>query len=102
MRGAAGVQIWHEADQDRSRWDRAEIEAGRAALARSEALPGRGPYALQAAIASLHAAERNDWRRMDHRAEARDAYQRALALVRSDSERRLLERRLAELEARTS
>jgi RNA polymerase sigma-70 factor (ECF subfamily) len=49
------------ADQDRALWDRAEIEAGRAALDRALALGGRGPYVLQAAIASLHAEEELDW-----------------------------------------
>jgi RNA polymerase sigma-70 factor (ECF subfamily) len=48
-------------DQDRSRWDAAEIERGRAALDRALALGGRGPYALQAAIASLHADDPQDW-----------------------------------------
>jgi RNA polymerase sigma-70 factor (ECF subfamily) len=144
------------ADQDRSRWDTAMIDAGRASLARAEALGGRGPYALQAMIASLHAAEHSDWpriaslygelvavtgsavvelnravavaeadgplaglaamegldldgyhylhaaradlfRRLDRSGEARSSYQRALELVRSDAERRFLERRLAEV-----
>jgi RNA polymerase sigma-70 factor (ECF subfamily) len=49
------------ADQDRSLWDGDLIEAGRAALNRALALHGRGPYVLQAAIASLHAAQRSDW-----------------------------------------
>jgi RNA polymerase sigma-70 factor (ECF subfamily) len=49
------------ADQDRALWDREEIEAGRAALDRALALGGRGPYVLQAAIASLHTEERTDW-----------------------------------------
>jgi RNA polymerase sigma-70 factor, ECF subfamily len=147
------------ADQDRSLWDWGQIAAGRAALARAEALNGRGPYALQAGIASLHAADRSDWpqiaalydqlllvsgsavvglnraaaiaeaegpqagldamegleldgyhyshatraellRRLDRGPEAREAYLRALELVRSDSERRFLERRLAEVEGR--
>jgi RNA polymerase sigma-70 factor (ECF subfamily) len=48
-------------DQDRSRWNREQIAAGRGALDRALALGGRGPYALQAAIASLHAEERQDW-----------------------------------------
>jgi RNA polymerase sigma-70 factor (ECF subfamily) len=48
-------------DQDRALWDREEIEAGRAALERALALGGRGPYALQAAIASLHAEQEPDW-----------------------------------------
>jgi RNA polymerase sigma-70 factor (ECF subfamily) len=49
------------ADQDRSLWDAEGIEAGRAALNRALALRGNGPYAIQAAIASLHAAEARDW-----------------------------------------
>jgi RNA polymerase sigma-70 factor, ECF subfamily len=144
------------ADQDTSLWDTAQIAAGRAALDRALALRGRGPYVVQAAIASLHADEPRDWpqiaalygelarltdspvvelsravavaeaqgpeaglaivdglaledyrylhatradllRRLGRTAEARDAYGRALALVHDDAERRLLERRLAEL-----
>jgi RNA polymerase sigma-70 factor (ECF subfamily) len=143
-------------DQDRSRWDRAKIIAGRRALDRAIALRGQGPYVLQAAIASLHLAEAIDWpqvaalyaelarstgsavvelnraiaiahvdgperglelidelpldgyrylhstraellRRSGRFEEARDAYARALELARSDPERRLLLRRLAEL-----
>ena len=49
------------ADQDRTRWDRDRIEAGRAALDRGLSLRGRGPYVLQAAIASLHAEDTRDW-----------------------------------------
>jgi RNA polymerase sigma-70 factor, ECF subfamily len=37
-------------------------------------------------------------RRLGRTAEARDAYRRALALVHDDAERRLLERRLTELD----
>jgi len=144
------------ADQDRSRWDTAQIAGGRAMLDRALALRGRGPYVVQAAIASLHADEPRDWpqiaalygelarltdspvvelnraiavaeeqgpeaalaivdrleledyrylhatrgellRRLGRTAEAREAYQRALGLVDDDAERRLLERRLAEL-----
>ena len=147
------------ADQDRTRWDTAQIADGRAMLDRALALHGRGaggPYVLQAAIASLHADEPRDWpqiaalygelarltdspvvelnraiavaeehgpeaalaivdrlaledyrylhatrgellRRLGRTGEARDAYHRALALVDDDAERRLLERRLAEL-----
>jgi RNA polymerase sigma-70 factor (ECF subfamily) len=144
------------ADQDRSLWDKAQIAAGRAVLERALALRGRGPYVVQAAIASLHAEVPRDWRQIaalygelarltespvvelsravavaeeqgpeagleivdrlaleDYRylhstrgellrrlgrgAEARDAYRRALTLVHDDAERRLLERRLAEL-----
>jgi RNA polymerase sigma-70 factor (ECF subfamily) len=144
------------ADQDRSLWDTAQIAVGRAALDRALALHGRGPYVVQAAIASLHAEGPRDWpqiaalygelarltdspvvelsravavaeeqgpeagldivdrlaledyrylhstrgellRRLGRTAEARDAYRRALSLVHDDAERRLLERRLAEL-----
>ena len=147
------------ADQDRSLWDRRQIAAGRRALDRALALHGRGPYLLQAAIASLHAEEPRDWpqiaalygelsrvtgspvvelsravavaeeygpeagleivdeivldeyhylhatrgellRRLGRADEARDAYGRALALVTDGAERRLLERRLAELSGR--
>ena len=48
-------------DQDRARWDTGEIAAGRAELDRALALGGRGPYVLQAAIASLHAETPCDW-----------------------------------------
>src|SRR3954454_20188979 len=53
----AGGEIVLLADQDSSLWDRERIEAGRAALERALALRGAGPYVVQAAIASLHAAE---------------------------------------------
>jgi RNA polymerase sigma-70 factor (ECF subfamily) len=144
------------ADQDRSLWDTEQLAAGRAVLDRALALPGPGPYVVQAAIASLHADEPRDWaqiaalygelirltgspvvelnravavaesegaeaglgivdrldlddyrylhstrgellRRLGRTDEARGAYRRALALVHDDAERRLLERRLAEL-----
>jgi RNA polymerase sigma-70 factor (ECF subfamily) len=48
-------------DQDRSLWDTDQIAAGRAALDRGRGLGGRGPYALQAEIASLHLEESPDW-----------------------------------------
>jgi RNA polymerase sigma-70 factor, ECF subfamily len=48
-------------DQDRTLWDRDRLEQGRAALDRALALGGRGPYALQAAIAALHMEEPQDW-----------------------------------------
>jgi RNA polymerase sigma factor (sigma-70 family) len=48
-------------DQDRSLWDLPEIAAGRAVLDRALALGGRGPYVVQAAIASLQTRERIDW-----------------------------------------
>jgi RNA polymerase sigma-70 factor (ECF subfamily) len=49
------------ADQDRARWDTAKIARGREALDRALALQGRGPYVVQAAIASLHMDEPHDW-----------------------------------------
>jgi len=53
-------------DQDRRRWDRSAITRGRAALARADAIGhGRGPYALQAAIAEQHdvaaSVDDTDW-----------------------------------------
>jgi RNA polymerase sigma-70 factor, ECF subfamily len=145
------------ADQNRSLWDTAKIKQGRELLERALALHGRGPYVLQAAIASLHAEPSTDWaeiaalygelsrltrspvvelnraiaiaeqqgpetgleiidslplqdfhyvhaaraellRRLGQETEARAAYKRALTLVHDDAERRLLERRLTELE----
>ena len=54
-------------EQDRSSWDRAEIEEG-LALVRAALRPHAGPYALQAAIAALHAEARGfgetDWRQI--------------------------------------
>ncbi|HEX4174934.1 MAG TPA: RNA polymerase sigma factor [Acidimicrobiales bacterium] len=61
-------------DQDRRSWDPLHINRGEGALARAEALVAadsdgaRGPYVLQAAIASCHArsfrAEDTDWARL--------------------------------------
>ena len=53
-------------DQDRTLWDRAAITRGRAELSRSDSFgQGRGRYALQAAIAEVHAtaasADATDW-----------------------------------------
>jgi RNA polymerase sigma-70 factor, ECF subfamily len=153
----AGDEIVLLADQDRSRWDAAQIAAGRAALDRALALRGRGPYVLQAAIASLQAEAEVDWpqvaelyaglarltgspvielnravavaeagdpdaalaivdglaalddyrylhstraellRRLGRPADARAAYERALALGPPAPERRFLERRLSDL-----
>ena len=148
------------ADQDRSLWDTAQIATGRKVLDLAFALRGRGPYVVQAAIASLHLDEPRDLpqiaalygelarltdspvvelsrgvavaeaegpqagldildglalddyhylhstrgellRRLGRNAEAADAYRRALALVHDDAERRLLERRLDEVDAAT-
>jgi RNA polymerase sigma-70 factor, ECF subfamily len=144
------------ADQDRALWDGAQIAAGRAVLDRALALRGRGPYVLQAVIASLHVDETPDWpqiadlygelarltrspvvelnraiavaeqegpeagleiidrlplddfrylhstrgellRRLGRMAAAGEAFRRALALADDSAERRLLERRLAEV-----
>ncbi len=49
------------ADQDRALWNRRLIAAGRTALERGLALRGRGPYLLQAAIASLQCDCPIDW-----------------------------------------
>jgi RNA polymerase sigma-70 factor (ECF subfamily) len=55
-------------DQDRSRWDRAEIEQGTALVDRAIRLGRPGPYQLQASIAALHdaadRAEHTDWRQI--------------------------------------
>jgi RNA polymerase sigma-70 factor, ECF subfamily len=54
-------------DQDRSRWDRAQIDEGAALVETALREGGRspGPYALQAAIAAVHAQARaaaeTDW-----------------------------------------
>ncbi len=60
-------------EQDRSLWDRHQIEAGRELLERALLLRGRGPYVIQAAIADLHLREPRDWeeiallyRRLEH------------------------------------
>jgi RNA polymerase sigma-70 factor (ECF subfamily) len=58
----AGEDLVLLADQDRSRWDRRQLAEGRALLDR--ALADRalaGPYALQAAIASLQTEPELDW-----------------------------------------
>jgi RNA polymerase sigma-70 factor (ECF subfamily) len=49
------------ADQDRSLWSQEQIAEGRAILDRALALRGRGPYAVQGAIAALHTGEQSDW-----------------------------------------
>jgi RNA polymerase sigma factor (sigma-70 family) len=55
-------------DQDRSRWDRAEITEAAGLLDRALRMGRPGPYLLQAAIAALHAqapsADRTDWPRI--------------------------------------
>jgi RNA polymerase sigma-70 factor (ECF subfamily) len=52
------------ADQDQARWDATKIARGREALETAVALRGRGPYVIQAAIASLHTDEPRDWSRI--------------------------------------
>ncbi|NWL75339.1 RNA polymerase subunit sigma-24 [Pseudomonas taiwanensis] len=151
--------------QDRSRWDRAQIAEGLALVTQALASRRVGVYVLQAAISAVHAqaasAEQTDWgqivglydvlqrlvqspvvalnravaiamrdgpeaglaevdalldagelgdyhlahttradfcRRLGRKAEARAAYQSALALVRQEPERRFIEGRLRELE----
>ena len=155
-----GSEIVLLADQDRSLWNRAQMDEGRLELERALALHGRksaGVYTIQAAIAALHTEEPRDWRqiaalydtlsqltdspviqlnraiaigeargpeaglelveqlplenyrylhsaraemlrRLGRLDEARAAYRQALSLVHDDAERRLFDRRLAELD----
>jgi RNA polymerase sigma-70 factor (ECF subfamily) len=152
-------------EQDRALWERGQIAEGEVLAEEAVRRGGAGFYALQAAIAALHAhasrAEETDWpqiaalyslllrlhpspvvalnhaaavamerldrglrlieqieasgalagyhllpaakadvlRRLGRRAEAAAAYERALALVTQDAERRYLERRLREVGA---
>ena len=55
-------------DQDRSTWNRPQIEEGLAITQHALRLPGPGPYALQAAIAAVHAeaptSADTDWRQI--------------------------------------
>ena len=51
-------------DQDRSLWDMRQIGEGRALLNEALARRRRGPYVLQAAIASLQVYESPDWPRI--------------------------------------
>jgi RNA polymerase sigma-70 factor (ECF subfamily) len=55
-------------DQDRTRWDRAEIHEGVTLLDRALRRGPPGPYQLQACVAALHGAaataEATDWRRI--------------------------------------
>jgi RNA polymerase sigma-70 factor, ECF subfamily len=57
----AGEDLVLLEEQDRSLWQREEIQAGRAALERGLALGGRGAYVLQAAIAALQTEDPIDW-----------------------------------------
>jgi RNA polymerase sigma-70 factor (ECF subfamily) len=57
----AGGELVLLEDQDRSLWNQEQVAEGRALLDRAIALQGRGPYVLQAAIASLQAGDPIDW-----------------------------------------
>jgi len=61
----AGGELVTLEDQDRALWDRGRIEAAIQLVEAALAAPGRGPYAIQAAIAALHAQapswEATDW-----------------------------------------
>jgi RNA polymerase sigma-70 factor (ECF subfamily) len=48
-------------DQDRTLWDRHQIDEGRELLERAVTLHGSGPYVIQAAIADLHLRQPRDW-----------------------------------------
>src|SRR4051794_43626 len=56
-----GEEIVLLADQDRSLWNAGQIAEGRERLDRALALRGRGPYVIQAAIASLQSSDGPDW-----------------------------------------
>jgi RNA polymerase sigma-70 factor (ECF subfamily) len=73
----AGGELVRLGEQDRSLYDAAEIETGRAELDRAIAMHGRGPYVLQAAIASLQLEPEIDW------PEIAELYARLSALTRS-------------------
>ena len=64
-RTTAGGDIVLLEDQDRARWDRAEIAEGVSLTEQALRLGPPGPYALQAAIAAVHSdapiAESTDW-----------------------------------------
>ena len=51
-------------DQDRSLWDSDRLAVARGVLDRAIALRGRGPYVLQAAIASLQTEQEIDWQQI--------------------------------------
>ena len=57
---ASGMPVTLD-EQDRARWDRAELASGMVLLDRARHLEGTGPYGLKASIAALHvAAPRSD------------------------------------------
>jgi RNA polymerase sigma-70 factor (ECF subfamily) len=67
-RTGAGGELVLLDQQDRSRWDRAAIDEGRALLDRAISVNRGGPYQVQAAIAALHDAATDaaatDWRQI--------------------------------------
>jgi RNA polymerase sigma-70 factor, ECF subfamily len=62
LSGSDGQDLVLLADQDRSLWDWRQIEEAREILDRI--VDSRGPYLLQAAVASLQAADPVDWRQV--------------------------------------
>ena len=60
----AGGTIVRLEEQDRSLWDRDEIDRGRRALDRALALGAGGAYVLQAELAALHLEQPQDWPRI--------------------------------------
>ena len=62
LSGTDGQDLVLLADQDRSLWDWRQIAEAREVLDRI--VDSRGPYLIQAAIASLQAAEPVDWRQV--------------------------------------
>jgi RNA polymerase sigma factor (sigma-70 family) len=60
----AGEDLVLLEEQDRSLWDRDQIDEGRTVLHRAYALGGRGAYAVQALIASMQTRESIDWPRI--------------------------------------
>jgi RNA polymerase sigma-70 factor (ECF subfamily) len=57
----AGGELVLMAEQDRGRWDRAEIAEGRRVLDAALRHRRPGPYQVQAAIAALHTEDDVDW-----------------------------------------
>jgi RNA polymerase sigma-70 factor (ECF subfamily) len=62
LSGADGQDLVLLADQDRSLWDWPQIAEARAII--GQVLDHRGPYLIQAAIASLQLADPIDWRQV--------------------------------------
>jgi RNA polymerase sigma-70 factor (ECF subfamily) len=65
LSGPDGQDLVLLADQDRSLWDQRQIAEARQILGRITGITeGRGPYLVQAAIASLQLADPIDWRQV--------------------------------------